>query len=228
MPPAWSPVSSTGARTPPAPASTARVGNIGNGSVLSGPWPLQDTLELGPLPGSVPCARLHTRHVLREWGLARLSENAELLVTELMTNAIAASRPAAHALPVRLWLLADPARVLTLVWDASSRPPLPATPGHDTENGRGLLLVQAISQRWDWYYPEQAGGKIVWALLEAPLQLRRSCSVSRGGPANWAAGSAGVTGWPATTGYQACRDAGCGTDVSRWRRRRDTSAAGRG
>ena len=173
MPPAWSPVSSTGARTPPAPASTARVGNIGNGSVLSGPWPLQDTLELGPLPGAVPCARLHTRHVLREWGLARLSENAELLVTELMTNAIAASRPAAHALPVRLWLLADPARVLTLVWDASSRPPLPATPGHDTENGRGLLLVQAISQRWDWYYPEQAGGKIVWALLEASLQLRR-------------------------------------------------------
>jgi hypothetical protein len=31
-------------------------------------WPLQSFLELGALPGAVPCARLHTRHLLWEWG----------------------------------------------------------------------------------------------------------------------------------------------------------------
>jgi len=35
-------------------------------------WPLQSFLELGALPGAVPCARLHARHVLWEWGLASL------------------------------------------------------------------------------------------------------------------------------------------------------------
>jgi anti-sigma regulatory factor (Ser/Thr protein kinase) len=192
-------MSGASARIPPAPGSASRAGGGAAGTagqtgvplaspgasdvpvpvppsphrgpVIPGQWPLQDTLELGPLPGAVPCARLHARQVLWEWGLARLSENTELLVTELMTNAIAASRSAAQTFPVRLWLLADRTRVLTLVWDASPRPPVPAALSHDAENGRGLLLVQAISQRWDWYLPKQAGGKIVWALLENPLRV---------------------------------------------------------
>lgn len=46
-------------------------------------WPLQSFLELGALPGAVPCARLHARHVLREWGLADLADSTELLVSEL-------------------------------------------------------------------------------------------------------------------------------------------------
>jgi hypothetical protein len=54
-------------------------------------WPLRSHLELGALPGAVPCARLHARQVLWEWGLSQFSENAEMLVAELMTNAIQAS-----------------------------------------------------------------------------------------------------------------------------------------
>jgi anti-sigma regulatory factor (Ser/Thr protein kinase) len=102
--------------------------------------------------------------VLWEWGLTGLSADAELLVTELVTNAIAASRALEQISPVRLWLLADPARVLILVWDASPLPPAPANTSQDTESGRGLLLVEAISQQWDWYFPHQTSGKIVWAL----------------------------------------------------------------
>jgi anti-sigma regulatory factor (Ser/Thr protein kinase) len=131
---------------------------------MSGEWPLRDTIELGSLPGAVPCARLHARHVLREWGLTRLSTNAELLVSELVTNAIAESRSADHMSPVRLWLLADRTRVLILVWDASPQPPVPANTSQDAESGRGLLLVGAISQAWDWYYPHETSGKVVWAL----------------------------------------------------------------
>ena len=55
-------------------------------------WPLRDFIELGALPGAVPCGRLHARQLLWEWGLTRLSESTELLVSELMTNAMHASR----------------------------------------------------------------------------------------------------------------------------------------
>lgn len=133
-------------------------------AAIAGEWPLRDAIELGPLPGAVPCARLHARQVLWEWGLTGLRENAELLVTELMTNAITASRSMQQMFPVRLWLLADHAQVLILVWDASLRPPVPANTSEDAESGRGLQLVEAISQRWDWYFPQETGGKVVWAL----------------------------------------------------------------
>ena len=53
-------------------------------------WPLRSYLQLGALPGAVPCARLHTKLVLWEWGLDRLVETAELLVSEIITNAVQA------------------------------------------------------------------------------------------------------------------------------------------
>jgi hypothetical protein len=36
----------------------------------------------------------------------------------------------------------------------------------DDESGRGLLLVEAISTKWDWYFPAETSGKVVWAVLE--------------------------------------------------------------
>lgn len=65
-------------------------------------WPLQDFLELGALVSAVPCARLHARHVILEWGLRNLAGNTELLVAELVTNAVKASRAMAQACPLRL------------------------------------------------------------------------------------------------------------------------------
>jgi anti-sigma regulatory factor (Ser/Thr protein kinase) len=128
-------------------------------------WPLQSYLELGALPGAVPCARLHARHVLWEWNLKGLGESAELVVSELVTNAIQASRTAGRHLPVRLRLLSDQARVVIHVWDSSPDPPQPAQAGDTDESGRGLLLVEAMSTAWDWYSHD--GGKVVRATLEA-------------------------------------------------------------
>jgi len=59
-------------------------------------------LVLGALPSAVPCARLHAKLVLAEWGLKALAETAELLVSELVTNAVrrftrAPPRPAYRA-----------------------------------------------------------------------------------------------------------------------------------
>jgi anti-sigma regulatory factor (Ser/Thr protein kinase) len=132
---------------------------------MNSQWPLQDFLELGALAGAVPCARLHARQVLWEWELRDLSENAELLVAELVTNAVKASRVMKHAFPVRLWLASDSALVLILVWDASPQPPVRMDTSDEAENGRGLMLVEAISEKWGWYHRDDSGGKFVWAIV---------------------------------------------------------------
>lgn len=119
-----------------------------DGRSLAAGWPLRDFLELGPLPTAVPCARLHARLVIREWGLTALASNVEILVSELVTNAVHASRVLGQASPVRLWLLADAARVLVIVWDASPFLPVRAEVSPEAESGRGLLLVETLSDEW--------------------------------------------------------------------------------
>src|ERR1700735_440426 len=54
-------------------------------------WPLQSHLELGAFDTAVPCARLHARQVLWEWGLKEIAETAELVISEIVTNAVRAS-----------------------------------------------------------------------------------------------------------------------------------------
>jgi anti-sigma regulatory factor (Ser/Thr protein kinase) len=131
--------------------------------------PHQSHLVLGALPGAVPCARLHARLVLAEWGLKALAETAELLVSELVTNAVRASAglpEAQHHMPtVQMWLSADHEAVLVQVWDADHRLPVPQQPDPDADHGRGLLLVESLSQAWGAYRPGRSIGKIVWATL---------------------------------------------------------------
>lgn len=105
--------------------------------------------------------------MLRDWGLTGLSEYAELVVSELVTNGIRAGGMGSHAGPVRMTLLSEGTGVLILVRDASLQPPVRIEARDDAENGRGLLLVDTLSAQWDWYYPPDAGGKVVWALIEA-------------------------------------------------------------
>ena len=131
---------------------------------MPGHWSLRTFLELGALPGAVPCARLHARLVAWEWGLAELGDDAELLVSELLTNAVAASRLMEPICPVRLWLVSDTTQIAIVVWDANPQPPVPTQIDDQTETGRGLLLVEAVSQQWGWYAPLDTTGKVVWAL----------------------------------------------------------------
>lgn len=139
----------------------------GWGMDMTAGWPAQDFLELGALPGAVPSARLHARQVLWEWALTRLIERAELVVSELTTNAIYAARAMPETYPVRLWLLTDRRQVLILLWDAC--PQLPALIKVDeyAESGRGLFLVEMLSDRWGSYPTASPGGKVVWALIQA-------------------------------------------------------------
>src|SRR5450759_425690 len=70
----------------------ASAGKSGAGTVYQD-FPLESMLEFRPLPTAAPCARLHAKNMLFEWRLPDLTDDAELLVSELMTNALAASRP---------------------------------------------------------------------------------------------------------------------------------------
>jgi anti-sigma regulatory factor (Ser/Thr protein kinase) len=141
--------------------------------VVTGRWPLHSFLELGALDGAVPLARLHARHAVSEWGLAGLSDSTELVVSELVTNGVQASRAMAE-FAVRLWLVCDRARVVILVWDASPRPPVRMDVSEHTESGRGLMLVEAVSEQWGWFFAARLGGtpcgdrhgKFVWAMVQ--------------------------------------------------------------
>jgi anti-sigma regulatory factor (Ser/Thr protein kinase) len=104
------------------------------------------------------------RQLLWEWQLTDFADSAELLVSEIVTNAIQITQADMHSAPVRLWLLADQARLLILVWDASPLPPVRMSSSADAENGRGLLLVETISARWGWHFLPDKGGKVVWTL----------------------------------------------------------------
>jgi len=128
---------------------------------------LRDFIELGALDSSVPCARYHARQILWEWGLTRLGDSVELVVAELVTNAVSASQCLEWPSPVRLWLLSERANVLVVVWDADPRPPKLIEVADLAESGRGLVLVDAVSARRDWYITPGAAGKVVYALITA-------------------------------------------------------------
>ena len=59
-------------------------------------------------------------------------------------------------------------QILILVWDASSQPPVLMGVTDEAERGRGLMLVEAISEQWGWYSREDGDGKFVWAIAQGP------------------------------------------------------------
>ena len=134
-------------------------------------WPLHSYLELQALPVSVCSARRHARDILHQWHMGALTDAVELLVSEIVTNAVrasagltAAERTNGRAPRVRLWLTSDRRNVLIQVWDGDDHRAVRQDAGLDAEAGRGLLLVETLSARWGCHRPDGQNGKIVWAL----------------------------------------------------------------
>jgi anti-sigma regulatory factor (Ser/Thr protein kinase) len=132
-------------------------------------WPLVSALEFGSLPTAVGSARAHTRGILAEWGLADLIEDAEMLVSELMTNALEASWRLDGRPPIAMRLLASQDRLLIEAWDQDTGPCdlHPQQPRSDEDHGRGLMVVDALSHRWGVRLAS-ASHKVVWAELVVP------------------------------------------------------------
>jgi anti-sigma regulatory factor (Ser/Thr protein kinase) len=126
-------------------------------------------IELGAFPSAVPCARGHVRTVVREWGLGASADTAELLASELTTNAIQASqRLGARAdlaiVPVvRFWLLSDLVSLVIRVWDGNDQMPVRRDADLGQEGGRGLMLVESLAAERG--ASREANGKVVWALI---------------------------------------------------------------
>jgi anti-sigma regulatory factor (Ser/Thr protein kinase) len=129
----------------------------------------QTHLSLAALPTAPACARGHARSVVCEWGLADLADAAELLTSELVTNAVLASqrlsaRADQPAMPVvGLRIITDGVSVVVSVWDASDEMPARREASPDQDGGRGLMLVESLGQDWGSY--RTANGKVVWVRL---------------------------------------------------------------
>jgi anti-sigma regulatory factor (Ser/Thr protein kinase) len=128
-------------------------------------WPLYATLELGALLTAPGCGRAWAAVLLREWRLIHLADTAHLAVSELLTNAVHASTGLDRPV-IQLSLASDWHRLLILVRDYDPGAPYPRRADAEDEGGRGLLLVETISDRFGWYRPaDGTQGKFVWAVL---------------------------------------------------------------
>ena len=127
--------------------------------------PLRAVLDLGAAPTAPGCARAWTRQILSEWRLNDLSEAAEGIVSELITNSLLASRQLTTSAIV-LILTFNRGELAILVRDFCPGTPQPRDAGACDESGRGLLLVESMSDRVGWYAPDDGTpGKVVWVVI---------------------------------------------------------------
>jgi anti-sigma regulatory factor (Ser/Thr protein kinase) len=97
---------------------------------------------------------------LEEWGLPDVAPTAELLVSELVTNAVR------HAgTTVEVTALVHDHRLRVEVHDEGEGEPQVERPGTATMGGRGLMIVESVAEDWGW--TEDGDGKVVW--FELPL-----------------------------------------------------------
>lgn len=127
------------------------------------------TFRLSRCRQSVPRSRAALHAVLGGWGVGQeVLESAELVLSELVTNALRVRVPNDRQVGVRIARLLEDGLLRLEVSDAGSGRLEVRAPGDDETGGRGLLLVEALAQRWG--VDERAGGigKTVWAELKAP------------------------------------------------------------
>ncbi|WP_433501276.1 ATP-binding protein [Sphaerimonospora sp. CA-214678] len=157
--------------------------------MLTSPFPVEDdgggaahkVLGAGwTAPGR---ARAFVHGQVGRWGLPHLADTAELLVSELVTNAVRAMRSGPSPLmivssmflvtlrsvAVRLRLPSASRSLFIEVWDASASVPVPRSgagpdDGELEEGGRGLTLVESLAMRWGCRTAPDRG-KIVWCEL---------------------------------------------------------------
>jgi anti-sigma regulatory factor (Ser/Thr protein kinase) len=146
-----------------------------------GQWPAPSSVAGGPRlarcvlqgePVSSKTARDFTRATLADWGLTQMYEDTEMVVSELVTNAL---RHGLRGLPphgavapmLQLVLLRHERRLVTVVTDPGDQAPALSERGEYSESGRGLRIVAALSGSWGWA-PLVTGGKAVWAAFDLP------------------------------------------------------------
>ncbi|MEW2619367.1 SpoIIE family protein phosphatase [Streptomyces sp. NPDC048106] len=108
-------------------------------------------------PAAVAPVRAECAARLEAWGLGDVGYTAELILSELITNAVRYGSP-----PIRVRLLHDRSLICEVA-DGSSTAPHPRRAAATDEGGRGLFLVAQLASRWGTRYT--ARGKVIWAEL---------------------------------------------------------------
>jgi anti-sigma regulatory factor (Ser/Thr protein kinase) len=129
---------------------------IGRGGQTAPQASLTTTLQARP--EQVAAGRRFVRDALTAWDEAELADDACLLASEILTNAM---RHARHAICLRLHRM--PGEILAEVTDDYALLPQRTLPALSDEFGRGLALVEALAHRWGTL--PTSTGKIVWFTL---------------------------------------------------------------
>ncbi|NSC21990.1 ATP-binding protein [Streptomyces albus subsp. chlorinus] len=110
---------------------------------------------------SVPRSRAFVRDALAAWGVpGRRGDDVVLCVSEMATNALLHGVPPGRGFRVMLWLEHD--GVLRVeVHDSGDGAPRVRPADENAESGRGLLLVEALADKWG--VGPRNPGKVVWA-----------------------------------------------------------------
>jgi hypothetical protein len=149
------------------------------GAIVEGRFAIR---ALGPEMTSPGLARDFTHQTLHAWALRGLVDDAAVIVSELVTNALRHGlrrisggqpgepvQPSAPGLPpgpIEVILLWPAGPLFCVVTDPGISVPVLAGPDPDAEDGRGLQVVQALAADWGWGMLNPAR-KAVWASLQA-------------------------------------------------------------
>ncbi len=126
--------------------------------------------DLPAAPGAPGAAREIGARVLGVWGMGGFVGDAELVLSELVTNAVRHGTPGevasyGYGNVIRIRFLRRGRQAVCAVQDPSARVPAPREPDLLLETGRGLHLVGCFSREWG-VVPVPPRGKYVWALFD--------------------------------------------------------------
>ncbi|MFC7385308.1 ATP-binding protein [Sphaerisporangium rhizosphaerae] len=109
---------------------------------------------------SVPRARRYVGELLRKSGMKDPGE-AELLVSELVTNAVAHADSVSGGVSVAVFRRGSDFHIeVSDGGSTTSTPQVPVELYEDSEGGRGLWLVRELASSWGWH--ETESGRVVW------------------------------------------------------------------
>jgi anti-sigma regulatory factor (Ser/Thr protein kinase) len=134
--------------------------------------------KIEPGLASVRHARAMIRDPLKRWGLEDLIDSSELLVSELVTNAIKYAKPETGDGEVMLRLILEPDSLVCEVHDSSPALPRVLQVDKDAENGRGLHVVSQVAHRWG--SRRTATGKVVWCEQQVPIEVTEAMLAAMG------------------------------------------------
>lgn len=140
-------------------------------AIIEHPDTVHARLELSSEPRAARQARHFVVDKLREWDCTALAESAELICSELATNALlhGRSKPPDQQETICLTLSLRPDTALVIqMTDDSLLPPTPRVSGNSSETGRGLHLLASLAEAWTCQTKADGLGKSVWVCLRHP------------------------------------------------------------